>query len=64
MENLIETARDAMRAAYDRADAHRQYVTMFATAGMARESAWHEKQAASESHMAQLWSAIYGELVA
>lgn len=64
MENLIETARFKMRHAYDRADAHRQFVTMFAVAGMTRESAWHEKQAASESHMAEVWAGFYAELVA
>ena len=64
MENLIETAREKMRASYDRADAHRQFVTMFAVAGMTRESAWHEKQAASESHMGDVWAGFYAELLA
>lgn len=64
MTNLIQTARDKMRAAYDRADAHRQFVTMFAVAGMARESSWHEKQALNESHMGDVWAGFYAELAA
>ena len=64
MQNLIESAREKMRVSYDRADAHRQFVTMFSVAGMTRESAWHEKQSANESRMGEVWSAIYGELLA
>lgn len=63
MEQMLDRARDLMRASHDRADAHRQFVTMFAVAGMMRESAWHEKQAASESHMADVWAGFYSELV-
>lgn len=64
MNNLLETAREKMSASYDRAEGHRKFVTMFSAAGMSKESAWHEKQAESESHMGDVWAGFYAELSA
>lgn len=62
MENLRTTARDKMRASYDRAESHRQFATMFAISGMTSLAEKRLAIANAESHMAQVWSAIYAEL--
>lgn len=64
MENLRATARDKMRGFYDSASGHRAYATMLASAGMTRLAEKRLAIANAESAMANVWAAIYGELMA
>lgn len=62
MDNLRTTARDKMRAAYDRASGHRAYAIMLASAGMTRLAEKRLAIANAESGMGDVWAAIYAEL--
>jgi hypothetical protein len=64
MENLIETALFKARAASDRASAHLEFVTMFASADMPRLADQRRKSYESESRMAEIYYAMAAEIAA
>lgn len=62
MKSLIETALFKARAASDRASAHLEYVTMFASAGMMRQAEARRAAFEAESRMAEIYYAMVAEL--
>lgn len=64
MEQLIDTALFKARAASERASAHLEFVTMFASADMPRLADERRKAYEAESRMAGIYYAIAGELAA
>ena len=64
MDNLMETALFKARAASDRASAHLEFVTMFASAGMTRLADERRKAYEAESRMVQVFYAMASELAA
>jgi len=62
MNPVIETALFKARAASDRASAHLDFVTMFASSNMPRLADQRYKEYESESRMAQVYYAMASEL--
>lgn len=63
MENLIQNARQSMRLAYDNAESHRQFATMFIVADMPKLANYHMEESKAQSQMAALYEAIMFSLM-
>jgi len=64
MQNLIDTARYNMRKTQDLATSHRQFVTMFTSAGMLKFADYHQRKAEFNDNHAMLYQEILFSLLA